>query len=104
MDRQEHLYDALPRGEEVIGLIEDTMSQTGTYQDAHEAIDEQGFKFLVGDALLLIQPAHHQIGQCQSDEPHQRVPADAERADAEGFKRRVPENITEDIHDFSSFN
>ena len=41
MDGQEHLHDVLAGSEEIVGLIEQAMPQTGTNQDAQEAIDEQ---------------------------------------------------------------
>ena len=41
-DGQKHLDDASDRGQEIVGFIENAMSQSGTYQDAHEAIDEEG--------------------------------------------------------------
>ena len=67
MDGKQHFYEALYGSQVVVGLIEETMSQTGTYEDTNEAIEEQGVEELVLDLLLLIQALDHQIGQCQSD-------------------------------------
>ena len=81
MDGQEHLHDMLARGKEIVGLIEQAMPQTGTNQDAQEAIDEQRIEdilhFLLavllngalGNALLIEQMAHDEVGERQSDEP-----------------------------------
>ena len=68
-DGQEHFYPSFARGQEVVRLVEDAMSQSGTHQNAHEAIDEQGVKEFVLDLLLLIETSHDQIGQSQSYEP-----------------------------------
>ena len=61
MNRQQHLHDTLPRGQEVLWLVEDAMAQTGTDQDAEEAVNKEGVKVLVLDLLFLIQPLHDQI-------------------------------------------
>ena len=61
MNRQQHLHDTLPRGQEVLWLVEDAMAQAGTNQDAEEAVDKEGVKVFIFDLLFLIQPLHDQI-------------------------------------------
>ena len=66
MDRQQHLDKALPRREEVVGLVEDAVAQARTDQNAQEAVDEQRLEQLVLDLLLLVQAPHHEVGQQQA--------------------------------------
>ena len=80
VDGQQHLDEALERREEVVGLVEDAMAQTGADKDAEEAVDEQRVEQLVLDFLLLVQPLDNEVSQCQADEPAQRVPAERQRA------------------------
>ena len=77
---QQHLDEALERREEVVGLVEDAMAQTGADKDAEEAVDEQRVEQLVLDFLLFVQPFDNEVSQCQADEPAQRVPAERQRA------------------------
>lgn len=100
MDGQEHLDDVLAGREEVVGLVEQAVAQSGTDEDAEEAVDEEWvedvlFLFLPvlhdspdGDALLVEQFSDDDVGQCQSDEPAQRVPADRSESEA-----RVPGDV-----------
>ena len=71
----------LSRGEKIVGLIEQTMPQTGADEDAEEAVDEQWIKdvyrlFLAVfddgtliDFLLFEQFPDNEIGQCQTNQP-----------------------------------
>ena len=93
MNRQQHFYDALERGQEVLWLVEDAMAQTGTDQDAEETVDKEGVKVLVLDLLFLIQPFHDHIGQCQSDDPHQTIPAHCYRTQMKCLQVRLPDDI-----------
>ena len=49
---QQHLYDVRAAGEEVFRLIKQTVTQSGAYQYADEAVEEQWFKLLIGQSLL----------------------------------------------------
>ena len=51
---QEHLDESLAAGQEVVGLVEDAMTQTGSKQDAQKAVDKQRVEQLVLDLLLLV--------------------------------------------------
>ena len=90
---QQHLYEAAHGGEVVLGLVEDAVPQSGTDEDAEEAVDEQGIELLVRNLLILEQFPNYDVGQCQSDEPAQRVPAEGERAEVECVQRRVPGDV-----------
>ena len=85
MNGQQHLHKALERCQEVVGLVEDAMPQTGAHKDADEAVDEQGVEQLVLYLLFFIQAFHHKVGQQQSDEPAQGVPAEGHRPDGESL-------------------
>ena len=88
MDGQEHLDDVLAGREEVVGLVEQAVAQSGAYQDAQKAIEEQRVEQVLlhflpvlrqrphGYLLLIEQLSHDDIGQCQTDEPAQRIPTD----------------------------
>ena len=75
---QEHLQNMLPTAEEIVGFIEQTVSQTRTDEDAEEAINEQRVEILVFDFLFLIQVFHDKESEAQSEQPAQRIPADGE--------------------------
>ena len=92
---QQHLDEAPPRRQEVVGLVEDAVPQACTYQDAQEAVDEQRLKLLVADLLFLVQSPHDEVRQCQAYEPAQRVPPESPRADVKRLKVRVPHDITQ---------
>jgi len=93
VDGQQHLHEALERRQEVVGLVEDAVAQSGTDEDAEEAVEEQRVEQLVLDFLLLVEFPYHEIGNNQTEEPAQGVPAEGVRADAECFYRRVPDDV-----------
>ncbi len=59
MHRYEHLDDVIPLGEEIFRLVEDAMSQTGTHQDTDEEVEEERFKLILAQLLLLVEAVHH---------------------------------------------
>ena len=85
MDGQKHLYEPFAAGEEIVRLVEDAVAQACTDENSEETVDEQRVEQLVFYLLFLIQSSDHKVGQRQSDEPAQRVPAKG----SEG-QRRVP--------------
>jgi len=97
MDGQQHLEEPLERGEIIVGLVEETMPQTGTDQDAEEAVEQEGVEELVLDLLLLVQTAHDEVGDDYTDEPAQGVPAEGHGANGEGLNVWVPEDVIQDI-------
>ena len=94
-DGQYHLYHTLKRRQEIIGLIEEAMAQTGSYQDACKAIEKQGFKEFCLQALLPIQFLDQQIGQEQPYKPQQAIPAQHTKKG----ELRVPINIQYTVHE-----
>ena len=87
---QPHLYKTLDAGQIVLRLIEDAMAQPGAHEDSYEAVEKQRVEFLVLDFLVFIQPSHHKIGQRQSYQPAQRVPAERQRSQVKCRQVRVP--------------
>ena len=69
MHRDEHLYHVIPLGEEIFRLIEDAMSQTTTYQYTEEDVEKQWGELLIRKPLLLVELAHEQIAQQQTNHP-----------------------------------
>jgi hypothetical protein len=69
------------------------MTKARTYQYAKETVDKQRVKILFGDFLVIIKIFYQEIGQRQSYQPAQRVPADRKRADADGHFTRVPDDV-----------
>ena len=66
---QQHLNEATHRGEIILGLVEDAVSQSCTHKDADKTVEEQRVELPVLYFLVFIQPAHCEVSQCQSDEP-----------------------------------
>ena len=54
MDGQDHLHDMAERTEVVVGLVEEAMPQTGTRQDTHKTVEEEGVEQFVLDLLLFV--------------------------------------------------
>ena len=99
MNGQEHLHDVLAGSKEIVGLVEQAMSQTGSDEDAEETVNEQRVEnvlffllaiFLNGAysyPLLVEQMAHDEVGEGQPDEPAERIPAERTKR-----QRWVPED------------
>jgi hypothetical protein len=75
---------------EIPGLIEETMSQSGSYQNTQEAVHEHRFELLLGNLLLTIQAMHQPIDGQQTDAPAYRVPSDGKEAKIQCYHIRVP--------------
>jgi len=60
MDREEHLHDVLARGEEIVGLIEEAVAETGTDEHTDEDVHEERVELLVGDLLILVELRHEE--------------------------------------------
>ncbi len=58
LDGQEHLGKVV---QIVVGLVEQAVTQPGTHQDAHEAVEEHGVELVLAQLLLLIEPVHEHI-------------------------------------------
>ena len=82
-----HLNEAGEVVEVVLRLIEDTMPQAGTEQDAEEAVEEQRFEELVLNLLILIEFLYYKIGTGQAQHPKEGVEAQGTNADG-----RIPSN------------
>ena len=77
----EHFEEMCTRRKIVVGLVEEAMSESGSYQYAQKAIDKERVEhvfFLLfpihhhrphGDVLMVEQPTYHEIGTDKSDEP-----------------------------------
>ena len=96
-DGQKHLDDMLSAAEKIVGLIEETVTQARADDDAEEAIDEKRIEVLVSELLVLIEPAHHEVGTHKPDDPPQGIPVYAIGADVESHCVGIPDNIGEKI-------
>ena len=109
MDGYEHFNDVFTATQEVVGLVEQAVSQSGSDENTEETVDEERVEdvlrlfpavFLHGplvDFLLLEQLADDEIGECQSDEPAERVPSERSECQA-----RIPVDKQFKVH-YSSF-
>ena len=61
-----HLNEMTERGEIIVGLIEQAMSESRSYQYSEEAIEEKRFKEFGLDALLLVQTLDYQVSSKQT--------------------------------------
>lgn len=68
---QEHLDEMLAAGKVILGLIEDTVTQTGTDKNTQEAVKEQGLKSLLFDAAVLVESFDYKISGHKTDHPHE---------------------------------
>jgi hypothetical protein len=64
------------------------MAEAGNNQDAKETVEKERIKELVLDLLLLIQPFYDDVGQCQTYQPAQSIPAERTKTLV-----RIPDNI-----------
>ena len=94
MDREEHLDDVLAGGEEIIGLIEETMAQTGTHNHTEKEVEKERIEQFVLEFLVFVQPFHDVVGQTEADEPAQTVPAHAIRPDVKCHQVGIPEDVS----------
>ena len=75
-----HLDEAGEVVEVVLGLVEDAVAQTGTEQDAEEAVEEEGLEELGLYLLILVELLHYEIAACQAQHPKQGVEAQGTNA------------------------
>lgn len=71
MDGEEHLDDVVC---EIVGLIEEAMTEPCTDENTKEAIDEEWVEQLVLDFLVFIEPAYDKVGTDEPDEPAKGIP------------------------------
>ena len=64
------------------------MTQAGTQQDADKAVEEQWVEQFVLDVLFLIKTLDDDVGQCQTYQPAQSIPAERTKTLV-----RIPDNI-----------
>jgi hypothetical protein len=88
-DGQEHLYDMVETAEEIIWLVEETVSQTSSYEDSQEAVDEERVEKLIFYMCLFVKFLYYKVRQNESYQPAKRIPSDGE----EGYLVGVPRNI-----------
>ena len=110
LEGNEHLEEMCARRKIVIGLVEEAMSESGSYQYAQEAIDKERVEhvfFLLfpihhhrphGDVLMVEQPTYHEIGTDKSDEPAYRIPANAPVAYLKEIDVGVPNDEVQHKH------
>jgi len=106
VDRDEHLDDVVPRREEIVGLIEQAVAQSGADEDAQEAVDEERVEDVHFGLLAVYHPhllvyllfqeevPHDEVSQSQADEPAGGVPTYAETAYLKDVEVRIPNDIT----------
>ena len=61
--RYQHLDEVIPLRKEILRLIEETMTETCTYQNTEEDIKEERLKLVIAQFLLLVESLHEQIAQ-----------------------------------------
>ena len=65
----------LPTAEEIVGFIEQTVSEACADEDAEEAIDEQRVEILIFDFFFFLKIFYDKESTGQSKQPAQRIPA-----------------------------
>ena len=63
MDRQKHLYHMSETAEEIVGLIEQAVSQTCSDEYAQKTVDEQRVEKFILDFLLFVKFFYNKIGE-----------------------------------------
>jgi hypothetical protein len=71
-------------------LIEKTMPQASTNQDAQETIHKHRFELLFAQLLLAKQTVHQQVNTQQTQTPKQRIPPNGKRTKAKGNNVGIP--------------
>lgn len=89
-DGEQHLDDVFARGEEVVGFIEETVSQSCSDENADEAVDKERIEQFVFYLLLFVEFPHDEISRQQSDEPAQCIPAHGYWSEMECFDVWIP--------------
>jgi hypothetical protein len=79
--------------EEIARLVEQAVTQSGTYQDAQKTIDEERVEQLVLDFLFLVKFFYNYISQQQSYKPAKGIPAYGERTETKCHLVGVPDDI-----------
>lgn len=87
LDGQYHLPKVV---QVIVGLVEEAVSQTRAYQDAEEAVEEQGFELVVGNLAVAVLPAHDEVGENQADDPQKTIVADGDAEEVEQFGIGIP--------------
>ena len=68
---KQHLNEMLAAGKVILGLVEDAVTQTGAYEYAQEAVEEQRLECLFLDTAVLIEFLDNKICGHQTYHPHQ---------------------------------
>ena len=91
--RDDHLDETVPAREEVLGLVEEAVTQSSADQDAQKAVNEKRLEVGIFYFLFFIQPLHDEVGQQQADEPAGGIPPNGERTDAEDLEIGIPKDV-----------
>jgi len=78
LPRHEYLPETLPRSEVVVGLVEEAVTQTGTYDGGNQKGVKQGIEQRLGDALALKEPLEDIPAKYESRYKEQGVPSNAQ--------------------------
>ena len=89
LDGEQHLNRMR---EEIARLVEQAMAQARADEDADEAVEEERVELLGRNLLLAVEAIDNEIGQRQSQTPHQRIPTYFYRAKRQGYLRGRPNN------------
>ncbi|KXB35969.1 hypothetical protein HMPREF1870_02800 [Bacteroidales bacterium KA00344] len=88
-----HFDEMIPRGEKIIGLVEQAVTQTGTDEHTHKDIKEERLKLFFTNLLFLVEAMHEQITEQKPHEPTHGIPPDAEATDVENHFAGVPNDV-----------
>ena len=89
LERPEYLGPVLG-SEEIVEIIEQAMSQTGTYEHRQEHIDHHAVEVVAIDLLVLEYPREDEVAQHKSAEESQRIPPQPETPDVEQHGIDIP--------------
>ena len=78
--------------QEVGRFVEQAVPQTRTDENTEEAIEEEGIKLLLRNALSAIEPIDHKVGRNQPQHPAERIPTHGNRAELKSDKVGIPSN------------
>lgn len=67
--------------QEIVWLIEQTVSKSCSQEDAEEAIEEEGVELLLFKFLLAIESQHNIIGCGKTNSPKQGIPSQSNGAE-----------------------
>ena len=95
--RYQHLDEVIPLRKEILRLIEETMTETCTYQNTEEDIKEERLKLVIAQFLLLVESLHEQIAQQQTDKPASGVISDGQRPQMRKNRIWIPNDIIKQV-------